>query len=425
MLDSDFSVSRNIIYVFSLKVIGALSKLIFSYLLARYFGSSGAGEFFLALTIVMILSTVSRLGFENVVLRFSAIYHSENNWHSLNLLYKRSLSIVAILSLILSMILYGLSDVISHLVFSKEELSPLLKGMALSVSFLSILGIQAAAFKGVGRVIESQLYEVVGINLLTTAILFLMETSIGIYGVAMAYLAASSILVIMAFLRWSVYRGVATEKHDVLTYKTIFLISLPLLFSNSLSLIISWADILMLGALSSSSEVGIYGVASRMVLIISFGLAALNSVLAAKFSVLFAQGNISEVERIAKKYSRVITLLTCPLLLVFVFFSEQVMSVFGDEFVTGMYALTILALGQFINVATGSVSMAMVMKGEQNILLIFLAVSVIVNISLNFLLIPSLGATGAATATSVSFIMLNLLGYFYCRFRFNIRLGVI
>jgi O-antigen/teichoic acid export membrane protein len=425
MKSNDFKVSQNLLYVFILKLTGAGSKLIFTYLISSYFSPSGVGVFFIALTLVTIMSVISRLGFENVVLRFSAIYYSENRWGAINSLYKRCLLTVAIFSITLSSILFGLSEEISRHLFDNEELIPILKGMSFSVVLLSILAIQAAAFKGVGRVVESQIYEVVGINLLLTAIILILNTKLGVNGIAVSYFVSAATLVIIAFMRWPGSIIFTPKKTDLYPYKKMFYIGLPLLFSNSLSLIISWADILMLGGMSSSSEVGVYGVASRLVLLVSFGLAAMNSVLSAKFSVLFAQGNFAEVERVAKKYSRIVTLCALPLLLIFMVFPENIMRLFGNEFTVGMYALSVLCIGQFFNVATGSVSMAMVMNGDQNVLLKFLFLSVVINLFLNYLLIPSLGATGAAIATSVSFIALNVCSYMYCRLKYNVRLGIL
>ena len=59
------------------------------------------------------------------------------------------------------------------------------------------------------------------------------------------------------------------------------------------------------------------------------------------------------------------------------------------------------------------------MSNKYKILLVFLSISVILNVGLNFLLIPKLGIEGSAIATIVSIVVFNVLkfGYLWLKYR--------
>lgn len=97
-----------------------------------------------------------------------------------------------------------------------------------------------------------------------------------------------------------------------------------------------------------------------------------------------------------------------PVLLLFIVAPSWVMGLFGPEFTTGGTVLLVLALGQFINVATGSVGFVLIMTGNERLARNNTVIAATVSLVLNVLLIPRLGALGAAIATAASIASLNL-----------------
>ena len=96
------------------------------------------------------------------------------------------------------------------------------------------------------------------------------------------------------------------------------------------------------------------------------------------------------------------------------------MGIFGNSFKSGAFILVILALGQFINVITGSVGYLLMMSGNERLLrnnIIFIAV---LNLTLNLLLIPKYGILGAAISTSVSLALQNIISMVIVKYRLGI-----
>jgi O-antigen/teichoic acid export membrane protein len=77
----------------------------------------------------------------------------------------------------------------------------------------------------------------------------------------------------------------------------------------------------------------------------------------------------------------------------------------------------ILAIGLRARPATGSVEAMMNMMGLQNAIAGVLALATAINIGLTFVLIPTFGLAGAATATTLSMCVVAILQYTVARRR--------
>jgi O-antigen/teichoic acid export membrane protein len=93
----------------------------------------------------------------------------------------------------------------------------------------------------------------------------------------------------------------------------------------------------------------------------------------------------------------------------FVLFPGQILRLYSPEFAGGGALLAILAVGQFVNVATGSVQMLLMMTDQEDWIMRTTVLSAALALFLNIALIPRWGPKGAAIATSVVWIVQNLL----------------
>ena len=101
-------------------------------------------------------------------------------------------------------------------------------------------------------------------------------------------------------------------------------------------------------------------------------------------------------------------LFALPFVLPMVVAPGLVMSLFGAEFRNGSAVLVLLALGQYVNVATGSVGNLLMMTGHERIIRNITFAAAATNIGLCVLLIPRFGITGAAIGTSVGMAAQNI-----------------
>jgi len=93
------------------------------------------------------------------------------------------------------------------------------------------------------------------------------------------------------------------------------------------------------------------------------------------------------------------------------------MGLFGDEFIVAGNLLVIMAIGQFINVATGSVGYLLNMSGHERDFRRVTFFSGPLTVILSFILIDQYGVLGAAIATAVGLSLQNILALFMVRKR--------
>ena len=176
---------------------------------------------------------------------------------------------------------------------------------------------------------------------------------------------------------------------------------------SAFSLIVLWLDVVLVGALASTRQAGIYAVASRYVILATFPMVALGFAIAPQISRLFARGLLRQAGDVYKAGTAWLVALSWPACLFIAIFSPILMRLFGREFVAGASSLTILAVAMLANTGCGSCGVVLSMTGRTvaNLTIAFLAAAA--DIAGNFLLVPDWGMRGAAIAWAVAMLIAN------------------
>ena len=104
-----------------------------------------------------------------------------------------------------------------------------------------------------------------------------------------------------------------------------------------------WAPLFLLGIWADSAAAGIFGATTRMALLVSFFLIAINNVLAPRFAALHKQGDFLTISRRARRFA-LSSPCASPVFLAFIFAGDWVMSLFGADFANSGRVLAILAM---------------------------------------------------------------------------------
>lgn len=187
----------------------------------------------------------------------------------------------------------------------------------------------------------------------------------------------------------------------------------PLLVFFSMSVattIYTNLDNVMLGFMKDDVEVGYYGAAVKIKNILLSIVTSVSTVLLPRASYYVDKGEMDEFYRILKKTMHFIVLVAFSFALYFMFFAEEgIMFLSGKEYmgaVTPMQVImpTLLLIG--ITNVTGI--QMMVPLGLEKQVLYSEIVGAVVDLILNAILIPELGAIGAAIGTLVAEIVVLL-----------------
>jgi len=404
------------------KILGGIFGYVFLLLVTRTAGAEIWGVFSLCLALISISSIFSVMGIDISLVKFIATFKSQLS--NIKDLYIRSVKIISISSIFISIMLFFLSDLIANNIFNKSFLAEYFKITSCFILPFSIISVNAQTLRGMKKIMEFALFKHM-LRFLFPIICFLLIVNYTDYSVRIAPIFAFLFSIFFLFLLSTIYTNkiVFTREKVKRKIKTNKLISssIPMMISASIILTMSWADTLMIGIfLPGTDQVGIYNGGLRLAMITSVILESINSIVAPKISESYNNGNLKVFKQVVRYSTKLIFLSTFPVFCLLFFFPEFILSFLGDEFISAKYVLMILLLAKLIDSISGSVGVILQMTGCQKIFQNIVFVALIVNIILNMFLIPKFGIEGAAISSACSIILWNISAVIYVYRKFGV-----
>ncbi|HIG08719.1 MAG TPA: flippase [Alphaproteobacteria bacterium] len=396
-----------------LKIAGSLLGYVFLLLATRNIGASSWGVFVLFLSVLNISSIFSRLGVD--ILTLKLVSASSSIFDKIKSIYFSSVRLAVLASLIISVILYFTSDFIALELFHNKTLNYQIKLISYILPLFSIICINENVLRGLKMIKEFSFFQSTA-KMLFSVVLFLLffyglglneseiVSQVFVYSIVIIFLLST-------FLIFSIIKSGNFVRY--INLKDMLSQSIPMMMSSSVLLLMSWTDSLMIGSFIGEYEVGVYNVAVKVALLTSFTLNAVNSISASKISESYNNNKMLEFKNIVNQTTKTIFYSTIPIIVIIFSFPDFILNFFGQDFIIAKSALLILAFSQVINAMSGSVGVILNMTGKEKVFRNILGVALLINISLNLLLIPKLGIEGAAIASASSLIFWNLYSVYY------------
>ena len=175
-------------------------------------------------------------------------------------------------------------------------------------------------------------------------------------------------------------------------------------------------DILLLADRAGGQQVALYRIAG----LIAGGLAILIQSLNAALGPVMARyqktGRTSELQDLINRQIRKLNLFVLPIPIVLVAGGDFLLQFIFGTALGEAYAPMLILLGAgWVNLFFGPAGVLLNMGGHEKLSLRACVIALLINVSLNLLLIPLLGAIGAAVATFVSVLLWNLILWSYAR----------
>lgn len=399
------------VLVFVVRILGVGFTFAYTAMITRALGASESGIFFLAQTIIMILTLVSRLGFDNLIVRKMSIYAgSEDQIQSWEVLGKVVL-LVVVFSLILFLTINFLSAPLQSL-FAAQGLETALSLLSIGIPLLAVLFVFSEALKGLSYTIESTITQSLTLPLIYSLILYLSINRMSLGYVLWGYVFAAIISLVTVTILLKKKIGVPSIKLLIAgseNARSLLVEALPLLWAGAAGLVFSWTDTLVLGVVQNSEEVGFYVVASRSSQLISLILMVANTLLGVRFAHLYHDKKMAELRRLFFKTAGVMLLLAGVSVLPYLLYPKIILGLFGSQFVEYVVPMKILAVGQFINVASGAGGILLVMVGRSKSLQYIMLFVMLFNLVFSYVLGGAYSGSGVAIATALSLVLLNAM----------------
>jgi O-antigen/teichoic acid export membrane protein len=185
--------------------------------------------------------------------------------------------------------------------------------------------------------------------------------------------------------------------------------SLPMSLNRLILYTNNQTEVLVLGLLHAAGAVGVFGVTRRLSMVLAALLSSISVLLIPMVADLHHRREMAELDRLFRTATRWLFTIGFPLCLVEILFGQDLLTLFGEGFVSGTSALAILALGQLVNVGTGAAAGVLAIVGRTRLSMLDSLLFVGLSLGLDFLLIPRWNIVGAAVANATALAAVNLL----------------
>lgn len=390
---------------------GLVLRFFTQLVLAWMLGPARFGLYALASGVFQIAELVSRLGLGSGVIRYVAMHRERGDQARLKGILSDALRVPLLTGAAAAALLLWGADFLAVHVFHDPGLGPVLSVFALGVPFSAAMMVLAMATTGfdVTRYMVGTIHILQPlVNLLLVG--FAAGLGLGLLGVSVAWSLSFGVALVAAIA--SVRHLTSHIGHDVRTIRVtgeLTRFSLPLMAGELLWVLMLWTDILMLGYYRPSVDVGIYRAAAQLAILLTVIPFSVESIFGPMIARLNTTGDRERLGGLFQVSTRWSITASVPLVLVVVLVPADLLSLYGPGFGDARLPLLILAAGQLVNSATGSVSSMLIMTGHQYMKLTGDIIVAVVNVTLNVLLIPQWGLVGAAFATGVSVAGTNVL----------------
>lgn len=388
-------------------------------ILTRILSKSDYGLMGLITITLMILENIFSGGMRQSILRFYEEYREKDNTASF---YSSILNVSIILGLIGIILLFVMLCFCTQLSIIKKEVALLLAFSSVLILIRLGLNTQQAFLR-----IQEKVLVVNAVDILVRygGIIFgivLLFWQYGLYGFYSGLIIAESFVAALLFCKFKQnnYR-VSIDKEIV---KRSFKYGYPLMFSTLAVYLFGVGDRYVIAYLLTKEALANYIVAYSFS---GYGIEVVKNVCIYSFQPLIMNAwnrrNVPEANSLLRNYIRVFSLLGIPMAFgLMAIRQEGVALLAGAKYSNVTFLVPVLVLGILFN-GVDFVSNAGFLYRKKTGMLMLLTLGVaVINISLNFVLLPIMGVIGAALATLFSYCLYAVIGttYSYKVLRFKI-----
>ena len=200
------------------------------------------------------------------------------------------------------------------------------------------------------------------------------------------------------------------DKEKIKLKREFFSYSWPVLFLSVINFIFSWTDSFLIAYYKDVFSVGLYNAAFSIAALMGFVPELFRQIFLPLITKEYSKKNFEVIKQLSKQSAKWIFMLNLPVFLILFLFPGAIINIlFGPDFISSYNVLRILAVAGIFSSFALLLTNMILMTGRSKIILWNLLVFSALNIILNVMLIPTMGINGAALATTISIILMNLV----------------
>ncbi|MFN3766586.1 MAG: lipopolysaccharide biosynthesis protein [Aliihoeflea sp.] len=398
--------ARMSLTAFVIRVASAVIAFASQVFLARWMGGFEYGVFVLVWTAILILGSLSCLGFNTAMIRFIPEYRGQGRQSDLRGVLLGSRVIVLAASTVVALSGAAMIHVLSDRI-EPHHVVPFLLGMIC----LPMMGL-SDLMQGVARGHAWALHAMLPTYILRPLLLLVLMVGAVATG-APANAETAMYAAIVATYATTLFQLVTVSnraEREAQPVRRAFamrgwlVVSLPVFLIEGFIYILTNADVLMVGFFLPPPDVAVYFATVKTLALVHFVYFAVRAGVAQRFAGLMHGDRPDELAAFAHDTVRWTFWPTLAMAALLLAAGEPLLRLFGSEFTAGYPLLFVLVAGVVARAVVGPAESVLTMGGHQNACARVYALVLAVNVGLNWLLIPRYGLWGAAIATAVAMV---------------------
>jgi O-antigen/teichoic acid export membrane protein len=401
-----------------LRIIGVVTLFGFSLFLTHNYDPRIIGQFDFIQKILLVLSSICILGTDQSILYFTGILKSTNETEKLKAIYQRIISLILILSLVVLILFFFFGKSIIYFFFNDNNTYRLVLKAVIVLFFYSLTLFNTETIRALGKVYMAELFRNIFkyVSVIFGAIvLFYSHQEIYLIDTFLVGFIALAIIttgIVIWILKKEGFVSSNKSDNSLFSYSFIASKSYPMAVSNLAIFLMMTLDVVFLKKFKGDEIVAYYSIAMKLVSILFLINNSVFISVSLKIAQQFTDNNKIALLSTMKQSSRIIFVITLPIVAVVCFYSESILHFFGPNYIQAKQALLILMVGQLLASLFGITTIYLNMTGRQRIFQVVLISAVFLNFILNFILIPIYSLTGAAIAFVSSLLFWNIITAF-------------
>ncbi len=391
---------------FGARAIETAAKFLLQFTIAGTLGSVGSGHIFLALSIANVACVIGRIGLDRSLSFRIATARALGQGALVKAQIATGLALCVFVSAALAAMLGIAASPMARLLFHDPGFAGTLGIMVASIPALAVLAMVVGILNGLERSGRAQLVGSAMWPALAAVLVLFARDVTAVAGV----LLLSIVLATLAGL-WMVGRHGWLSRHaiDREAARSLTVIGWPFLAVDAVQISLISMPTIVLGMLRDASEVGVFALANRVSLAMTIVMMVVGALGASRIAAAHALEDRARMQRVVRHLLLVSAAAALPVALALFVFAPVVLGLFGPEFAAGAGLLRWLLLGQVAGIVFTAAPNVLEMTGNgwrlRRTNLLALAVNVLCCVAL----IPTLGALGAALATTASLVGYNIM----------------
>ena len=398
------------------KIALALCALAVNAALGRLLGPEFIGQYFLFVQLVILGAVLFSVGLRSGILKLNGIAVEKGDWKSVWQLVRQVLVILSISSMLGFGLLFVTWDRLSAIIFHDHVDSSLMLLAYVAIVFRMLQTFSSVFFRSVHRprigVLLLHLPREVGLAVAFFALFLLwnrvtIDVVVSTYAGTLAVAVALCVYMVLKFRKDNAPNGGTS---GMVGYMSLIALTAPMYVSNIASEIARTSDLWILGALGEEIDVGLYGAAKRLTLMLAMMLNVVNLIIPPMIAALYEKKDLTQLERVVRSSATWSMCLVVPVALVFLIFGDEILKlVFGQGFEQGGTVLRILVFGYGLAAIVGSPGVILQMTGHQKTMMSVTLMLALVGACGHLAVVSEYGMVGVAKVSAGIVICQNTI----------------